>query len=484
MSPPSGRILHFSLLVVAAFGFTIACAAKEAPSPGAAPTNAPSGLGGRGGSGGSGGRPDGAGGSGGSYTGGAAGVATGGSGGTPSTGSGGTAGSPSTGVDAATPSDVAASDAPIGPPATPPAGPPGSVDVSKHRFSKPLKLDTTAAGAGIATDVAAYPVAVKLSAANFDFTQAKQAGDDVRFTSADGKPLPYAIEQWDAAKKEAALWVSVDIKGNASQTINLHWGNADATSAADSKAVFSKTAGFIGVYHLNEDGNTGEGGYKDASWNEAHGTGIKLAPGSLETARIGVGTRFDNPKGGAAGEIRWVEVAGPKVIKDFGSEMHPISVSAWAYANNWDGYYQTIFSKGDGSYSLQKDYMGRTEVCMSPLTGTNHMCAITGPPPTKVWMHYLIMRKNAPYSSNSLALYINGKRATAITSGGKHIDLPFGIANQSLRGRERNQKGFDGIIDEVRVMPVERNEDWAKLEYESQKEGSTFVTFGATKTAN
>jgi hypothetical protein len=441
-------------------------------------------------------RPSGTGGSGGARTGGASG--SGGRGGSPTEGnesgprgaaSGGTTGSggsasgsggsdlPGTG---GSPADAAPGGS-DGPPAgEPPAGPPGSVDVSKHKYSRPLTLDTTAAGAGVTADVAAFPVPVKLGA-DFDFSQAKAAGDDVRFTSADGKPLSYAIELWDATKKEAAIWVSVDVKGNATTTINMHWGNADATSAADSKAVFSKAAGFLGVYHLNQDGNTSEGGYKDASWNEVHGTGVKLAPGSLEPARVGYGTRFDNPKGGAAGEIRWIEVAGDKVIKDFGSEEHPISISAWAYANTWDGYYQTIFSKGDGSYSLQKDYMGRTEVCMSPLTGTNHQCAITSAPPTKMWTHYMVMRKNAPYGGNDLVLYINGKRATGTTASGKHIALPFGIANQSLRGRERDLKGFNGILDEVRVMPVERNEAWAKLDFESQREGSKFVTLGAVK---
>ena len=44
---------------------------------------------------------------------------------------------------------------------------------------------------------------------------------------------------------------------------------------------------------------TGLGGYKDASWNEVHGNGVKLAPGSAVAARVGLGTRLDNPKGGA-----------------------------------------------------------------------------------------------------------------------------------------------------------------------------------------
>ena len=94
----------------------------------------------------------------------------------------------------------------------------------------------------------------------------------------------------------------------------------------------------------------------------------------------------------------------------------------------------------------------------------------------------MILRKNAPYATNDLVLFINGRRAAGTTAGGKHIALPFGIGNQSLRGRERDQKGFNGILDEVRVMPVERNESWAKLDYETQNEGSKVLSFGETRT--
>jgi hypothetical protein len=411
-----------------------------------------------------------------------------GSGGTMSAGgkggdaSGGSAGSGSGGAgggdhDAAGgSSDGATNPPPVG-------GPVGPTDLAKHKYMRALKVDTSAAGAGVMTDVKGYPLAILLNAQTFDFAQAKPGGEDVRFSTAQGALLPYAIEQWDAAGKTAALWVLVDVKGNDSaQSIQMHWGNEAATSAADSKAVFSKAGGFLGVFHLDEDGNTTPGGYHDASWNEVHGTGAKLAPGTRVPARVGSGTRLDNPAGGAAGEIKWIEVAGPKVVKDFTSEEHPVSISAWVFANSWTGYYQTIFSKGDGSYSLQKDYMGRTEVCMSPATGTEHECAITAAPPTKMWTHYMVMRKNAPYGPNDLALYINGKRATGSNGSGRHIAETFGIGNQSFRGHERDKKGFDGIIDEVRVSAVERNADWAKLDFETQKEESKVVGFGDIQT--
>ena len=51
-----------------------------------------------------------------------------------------------------------------------------------------VKLDTTAAGAGIMTDLDNYPVPVQLNKDNFDFSQARPDGADIRFTTADGTP--------------------------------------------------------------------------------------------------------------------------------------------------------------------------------------------------------------------------------------------------------------------------------------------------------
>lgn len=41
----------------------------------------------------------------------------------------------------------------------------------------------------------------------FDFRQARAGGEDIRFSTAAGDPLPYQIEEWDAAKGRASVWV-------------------------------------------------------------------------------------------------------------------------------------------------------------------------------------------------------------------------------------------------------------------------------------
>jgi hypothetical protein len=56
------------------------------------------------------------------------------------------------------------------------------------------------------------------------------------------------------------------------------------------------------------------------------------------------------------------------------------------------------------------------------------------------------------------------------------LDHPVGIGNQSQfpdKGRS-----WDGVLDEARVMSVVKDEDWIRLEYESQREGQRFLRFG------
>lgn len=99
-----------------------------------------------------------------------------------------------------------------------------------------ITLDTTDKGANVTEDVTNYPLAVVLDRAGIDFGQARPDGHDVRFFDATGKPLPHAIESWDAEARKATVRVLVDkIKANsADQSIIMRWGNPHAPNASSS----------------------------------------------------------------------------------------------------------------------------------------------------------------------------------------------------------------------------------------------------------
>jgi hypothetical protein len=337
------------------------------------------------------------------------------------------------------------------------------------KFTKAIKLDTSASGANVAGTVANYPVAVLLTAMNFDFAQAKDAGEDIRFGKADGTPIPYAVESWDKAGGKAAIWVKVDsiAGGNNSQSINMYWGNAGAGDASDSKGVFG--AEFVGTWHLNEDGSTAAGGYKDASAAGNHGTGMNLMPGSRVDGVIGSGTRTKNAM------RQWVNVPDPD--RRFRPANFTASIWAWADAFNarWGSGgspgYQCVMSSGEG-WTVQRETGGRFESCFA-----NAACSIGRAMNTKEWVHFVLVKNGGNHS-----LYMNAAR---VAGGGAPNrmdlkDLGLGQMTQYLDPvrHVNEQRSWEGILDEARVMNVAASTDWIKLDYESQKPGSKFLVFG------
>ena len=84
---------------------------------------------------------------------------------------------------------------------------------------------TTPEGANIPAGVVVegFPLLVRLGGDCFNFKQAKAGGEDSRFSTKDGAALAYEIEEWDAVKGAASVWVRVPrIAGNARQAIRVH----------------------------------------------------------------------------------------------------------------------------------------------------------------------------------------------------------------------------------------------------------------------
>ena len=136
-------------------------------------------------------------------------------------------------------------------------------------YSRQLSLNTTSTGANVSGNVLNFPMLVRLNGDNFNFTQAESNGEDIRFAKSDGSPLEFEIERWDASSNAAEVWVRVDtIYGNNNtQTLTMYWGKGGSLNCSDPEAVFDTTNGFAAVFHLEEDGNTTAGGYKDATDN-------------------------------------------------------------------------------------------------------------------------------------------------------------------------------------------------------------------------
>jgi len=341
------------------------------------------------------------------------------------------------------------------------------------KYSRAITIDTTATGAGVMGNVASYPLAVTLDGTSIDFTQARPGGEDLRFGKADGTPLPHAIESWDAGAKAAAVWVKVDqvLGNNKDQAITMYWGNAGAGDASDSKRVFDTAEGFIGVWHLSDQAGMTAGGYKDATGNEAHGTAQGAAPPARVDGRIGKAISVANAMN------QWVSVDEKRALFNTQDKM---TISVWGNSERFAsragiGGYDTIFSKGDSSWTIQKFSVNRTfETCVRP---GGHLCSISR---TQVqngqWYHFV-----AVLDHPNLRFYVNGAAEGNVGGGGmwRAGDHPVGIGTQSQYINEGRH--WNGPIDEARVIAGVKDGNWIKLDFETQKAGTRVLAFGSVQ---
>jgi hypothetical protein len=362
-------------------------------------------------------------------------------------------------------------------------------DLSRWRYYKVIKIDTSSRGANVKRDVKGFPVAIQLNASNFDFSQAKSDGSDLRFSETPkGEPLAHALEYWDKAGQKAALWVKLGVVkgGSRSQSFAMHWGNADAGDAGDARVVFEAKEGFVGVYHLNEEGNVADGGYRDATANEAHMTGINLKPGSRVDGRVGKGLQL------TYAQAQWVKLDHPRKRRLFDLTTRG-TFSIWAKANSYQNKgnkelkalpgYETMFAKGDNSWRLQKfgirDWhkppADLIEMCVEQPPNAD-LCVVgkTDMAPGQ-WFHVV-----AVHDFPRAKIYVNGVLDKESTFDVNWIsgDHPVGIGNQSQFPEKGRQ--WDGILDEARALNVAKDEHWIKLDYESQRDGSKLLSFGKT----
>jgi hypothetical protein len=348
------------------------------------------------------------------------------------------------------------------------------VHLSQWLYSKRLYLNTAAAGAGVSGTVVNFPVLIRLRAGNFDFSQAKTDGGDVRFTKADGTPLPYEIERYDAGSREAEIWVKADtVYGNdSSHYFIMYWGNQGAASGSNGAAVFDTANGFQGIWHLAEAGNAIA---KDATGNHYDGTPSDTAPAGAEGA-VG-GCRAFN------GSSNYIRMNGTAAGKLNFQENGIYTISAWVYADSLDNAPHLIAGKGNDQYFLKF----KTSYSPNPMVWefveyhdkagwyiTNSLPVI---PSVKTWTCLVGVRKGtAQY------FYLNGELvdssisvSPSSASRQTRDDFTIGKFSSVPADSMEGMCPFLGYIDEVRVMSNAPNADWIRLCYMNQKEQDALV---------
>ena len=288
-----------------------------------------------------------------------------------------------------------------------------------------------------------FPLLVRLHKDFFDFSQAKAKGEDVRFSTGGGVPLPHQIEEWDAARGVASIWVRVpEIKGNTQQEIKMHWGKSDAASESNGKAVFNESNGYLSVWHMN-------GPVKDEVGTlESKDVGTTPTDGIIGTARhlagrqgVFGGDKISNYPTGALAHTTeaW-----------FRAEKPNVTIVGWGNEGGGRGSKVRMQFRSPPHVHVDSDF--------SDIKGTSKL-------PVGEWIHVV-----HTYGGGPRRIYINGKMDGETTT-----KLDIKNPARLWLGGWYNNYDFVGDLDEVRISKVARSAEWVRLQYENQKPLQTLV---------
>jgi len=310
------------------------------------------------------------------------------------------------------------------------------------RNSGSLYLLTTPEGANLPATASEvnFPMLVRLNKEWFDFSQAKPNGDDLRFARATGTPLAYQIEEWDAVKGTASIWVRIPvIKGNARQEIKLYWGKADAAGESNGKAVFNESNGYLSVWHMDDP-------VKDEVGTvESKDTGTTAAAGIIGKCR-----HFDMGKGINGGETITAYPTGSSPHSSegwFKAEQANASILGWGNDHPQGKVIMQLFSPPH--IRIECWFSG------ADVRGGSTL-------PLSQWVHVV-----HTFQNGNSRIYVNGVLDGVSTSG--NAPLAIKSPGRMYIGGWCNNFKYVGDIDEVRISKVTRSADWVKIEYENQK---------------
>lgn len=307
-------------------------------------------------------------------------------------------------------------------------------------------------------NLADFPVMVKLTSLNFDFSKTKTNGEDIRFVdSDDSAELNYEIEKWDSSAQEAFIWVKVPQIDASSSTdfVYMYYGNSGAADAQNVAGTWN--SGFAGVWHLDEivynndinydsTANGNNGAWKDSNNSVGNATGIIDGANDFDTS-----DRID--------------------ITDNASLQSSIfTIEGWGRLNG--SGWNTLASKGD--WNVNKMWFGNSDnnKLLLKLNRVAYSPYVSNTLLNDGKWHYLV----GTYDGSYIRVYVDGNLDnTPYSSTG--MSSTAGIFQISGNDGWGGVALWNGDIDEVRYSNVARSANWISAQHKSMN--NTFITFNA-----
>jgi len=297
------------------------------------------------------------------------------------------------------------------------------------------------------------------------------AGFDIVFSSdrAGTMLLAHELERYAADTGELVAWVKLPTL-ESSTTLYIHYGDASITTTQEN-ATAVWTGGYAGVWHLDSD------------LVDIAGGGVATDGGTAQTTgKFGAARSFD-------GANSYLDIAANVRIDDIfvGGGTAEAWVKANSYGENSRG---RIFDKGSSpgaggttttGWLLSFDNYNVAGTALFSVGASTQEGEWNSPAsslPTGNWVHVAVnYDRGSP--ANVPQLFINGRaqacapNPTPSGAVGADTGLTLRIGNRTALDR-----GFDGVIDELRLSKDARSAGWLDTEYRNQNDPASFLTVG------
>lgn len=285
------------------------------------------------------------------------------------------------------------------------------------------------------------------------------SSDIVRFSAADGTPMPFEVESWNPSG-DSIVWVRVPELTSATE-LTISWQGFDATGDISAGGNVWNSD-YLRVYHFASG--------RESSIYAAHPFANDWAASTEAESPSGNGRRFDGQ-----GTLR---LANARFL-DFAEGM---TLQTWAKIENTDSTYLAL-AGGVGQLGFISGFKGDAielfayEPSPTPSRYAQQE-ALRGfsriPRPDDGWHHYAYT-----YNGREFASYLDGERMTNVafhaafgSSPGDNRDVDLTC---HLGASPSGAHNLTGALDEFRVEKTGRSADWIRACWKNQSDSSFCV---------
>jgi len=310
-------------------------------------------------------------------------------------------------------------------------------------------------------DLVNFPILFNVLSSDF-ISHTQDDGDDFVFIAADNSTkYNHEIEYFNSTLGQLIAWVNItDLSSSLDTVFYVYYGNPSSDNQENIDDTWND--GYVGVYHLNQYG-TGTRYDSTSNGNDGSTNGYE-GDEAIKNGRIGGADDFD----GVNDNIEISDSASLDIRGD-------ITISAWVKLDEIPGDKFKIFDKSiwsspynnSGYYIKVWDSNFDTSVLNNSPENLNNFTVSN-----ELW-YYVVSTWNGTH----LKLYVDGT-----LQGSPVVTSISSIATNDYNARIASYtKGgyyWNGIIDEVRISSVARDDEWIDTSYEMVQNNDAFLSVG------